>query len=64
VQHQPADPNDLAKQRSDIETQLLESRRDMAFDAFRKSLDTRMKQEGKLKINADNLKRLGNPSTS
>jgi hypothetical protein len=36
----------------------------MAFDAFRKSLDTRMKQQGKLQINADNLKRLGNPSSS
>jgi hypothetical protein len=54
----------LAKQSADIQSQLLEARRNMAFDAFRKSLDTRMKQEGKLRINADNLKRLGTPSNS
>ncbi len=64
VQHQQSDPNELAKQRDAIQTQLLEARREMAFDAFRKSLDTRMKQQGKLQINADNLKRLGNPSSS
>ena len=64
AQHQQPDPNDLAKQSADIQSQLLEARRNMAFDAFRKSLDTRMKQEGKLRINADNLKRLGTPSNS
>ena len=64
AQHQRPDPNDLAKQTADIQSQLLEARRNMAFDAFRKSLDTRMKQEGKLRINADNLKRLGTPSNS
>jgi len=64
VQHQQSDPNELAKQRDAIQMQLLEARREMAFDSFRKSLDTRMKQQGKLQINADNLKRLGNPSSS
>src|SRR5665213_3603838 len=64
LQHQQPDPADLAKQRDEIQAQLLDARRDMAFDAFHKSLDARMKQEGKLQINADNLKRLGNPSSS
>jgi len=64
AQHQQPDPNDLAKLSADIQSQLLEARRNMAFDAFRKSLDTRMKQEGKLRINADNLKRLGTASNS
>ncbi len=64
VQHQQPDMNDLPKQRDEIQTQLLEARREMAFDAFRKSLDARVKQEGKLQINADNLKRLGSPSSS
>jgi peptidyl-prolyl cis-trans isomerase D len=61
---QPAVSTDLAKQQQDIQQQLLDSRRTMAFEAFRTALDNRMKQQGKLKINADNLKRITSPSTS
>jgi peptidyl-prolyl cis-trans isomerase D len=64
LEHQRPNPDDLAKQRPDISQQLLESRRTMAFEAFRSALDKKMKQEGKLKINADNLKRLTTSSNS
>ena len=64
LERQPANPADLAKQQQDIQQQLLDARRTMAFEAFRSSLDTRMKQQGKLKVNADNLKRIATPSTS
>ncbi len=36
----------------------------MAFEAFRTALDNRMRQEGKLKLNVENLKRLTAPSNS
>ena len=36
----------------------------MAFEAFRTGLDTRMKQEGKLHVNADNLKRITTSANS
>jgi len=61
---QPAVSADLTKQQQDIQQQLLDSRRTMAFEAFRTALDNRMKQQGKLKINAENLKRITSPSTS
>lgn len=64
LEKQPANPADLAKQQQDIQQQLLDGRRTMAFEAFRSALDGRMKQEGKLKVNAENLKRLTAPSTS
>jgi peptidyl-prolyl cis-trans isomerase D len=64
LEKQPANPADLAKQQQDIQQQLLDGRRTMAFEAFRSALDTRMRQQGKLKMNAENLKRLTAPSTS
>jgi peptidyl-prolyl cis-trans isomerase D len=64
LDRQPAIPADLAKQQQDIQQQLLDSRRTMAFEAFRTALDNRMKQQGKLKVNADNLKRITSASTS
>jgi peptidyl-prolyl cis-trans isomerase D len=59
-----ANPADLAKQQQDIQQQLLDARRTTAFEAFRTALDNRMKQEGKLKLNAENLKRISTPSNS
>ena len=64
LEKQPANPADLAKQQQDIQQQLLDARRTMAFEAFRTALDTRMRQEGKLKLNAENLKRITTPSNS
>jgi parvulin-like peptidyl-prolyl isomerase len=57
VDHEQPNPADLTgKTKDDIESQLLDSKREMAFEAFRTALDNRMKQSGELKINADNLK--------
>ena len=63
VDHQLANQDDFAKQQKDIEQQLLDTRRGMAFEAFRTALDNRMKAEGKLKINADNLKRISSSNS-
>jgi len=64
VDRQLANPADFAKQQQDVQNQLLDSRRTMAFEAFRSALDNRMKAEGKLKINAENLKRMSASSSS
>ena len=61
VDHQQPNPADLTgKTKDDIEQQLLDGKREMAFEAFRTSLDARMKQSGELRINADNLKLIEN----
>jgi len=64
LDRQDANPSDLAKQQQDIQQQVLDARRTMAFEAFRKSLDNRIRQEGKLKLNAENLRRITTPSSS
>ena len=64
LERQDANPADLAKQQQDIQQQLLDSRRTMAFEAFRKSLDNSMRQGGKVKMNAENLRRITTPSSS
>ena len=64
LEKQPANSADLAKQQQDIQQQLLDARRTMAFEAFRSALDNRMRQQGKLKLNAANLKRITSPSSS
>lgn len=64
LERQDANPADLAKQQQDIQQQLLDARRTMAFEAFRKALDNSMRQEGKLKLNAENLRRITTPSSS
>ncbi len=64
LEHQQPDMQELPKQRDEISRQLLEAKREMAFEAFQKSLDARMRQNGKLRINADSLKRITSPSSS
>jgi peptidyl-prolyl cis-trans isomerase D len=58
IEHQDANPSDLPTQRKEITDQMLQARRQMAYDAFRTSLENRLKSEGKLQYNAENLKRL------
>lgn len=64
LERQPANPADLAKQQQDIQQQLLDARRTMAFEAFRTALDNRTRQAGKLRLNVENLKRITAPSSS
>ncbi len=50
VDRQEANPADFEKQQKNITDTLLQQKRSLAFDAFRTSLDERLKQEGKLKM--------------
>jgi peptidyl-prolyl cis-trans isomerase D len=56
--HDAPNPEDLAAQADQIKQQLLQGKQGAAFEAFRLALEDRLKQEGKLVINADVLKRL------
>lgn len=58
LDHQQADPDELAEQRQEITQRLLEQKRGVAFEAFRTSLEERMLQEGMLRYNEVNLERL------
>jgi hypothetical protein len=62
VAHQPVIAEDLAKQKEQIEAQLLQAKQGAAFDAFRTALEDRLKREGKLTINSEALKRLNKTS--
>jgi peptidyl-prolyl cis-trans isomerase D len=64
LDRQEANPADLAQQQQDIQQQVLNARRTMAFEAFRTALDKRIRQEGKLKLNGENLRRITTPSSS
>ncbi len=62
VAHEAANTADLAKQQQEIEQQLLQSKRQAAFDAFRTALEDRLRKEGKLTINAEAVQRLTHSS--
>ena len=62
AQHDPINEEDFAKQKTVIETQALQTKRQAAYELFRSTLETRLRQEGKLNINAENLKRLTTPA--
>ena len=55
------DPNssDFDKQKKEIADSLLQTKRSVAFDSFRTSLDDRLKKEGKLKMMPEKLKNFG-----
>jgi peptidyl-prolyl cis-trans isomerase D len=52
-------PADFDKQKKQLNDELLQSKRNLAFEAFQKALDNRLKQEGKLKLMPDKLKAFG-----
>ena len=54
-----ANPADFDKQKTQLTKDLLESKRNLAFEAFRTALDTRLKQEGKVKLMPEKLKSFG-----
>jgi parvulin-like peptidyl-prolyl isomerase len=62
AQHDPVNQDDFAKQQTKIEEQVLQRKRQTAYDLFRTGLKTRLQQEGVLHFNAENLKRLINPA--
>jgi len=54
-----ANPSDFDKQKKQLTDELLQSKRSLAFEAFRTALDSRLKQEGKLKLMPEKLKGFG-----
>ena len=52
-------PADFEKQKKQLTDELLQSKRNLAFEAFQTALDTRLKQEGKLKLMPEKLKTFG-----
>jgi peptidyl-prolyl cis-trans isomerase D len=60
--HTAANPADFEKQRKELTEQVLNEKRGLAYDAFRSSLDERLKQEGKLKLMPEKLKGFGDLS--
>jgi peptidyl-prolyl cis-trans isomerase D len=59
---QEPNPGDFDKQKKDLTDQVLQTKRNLAFEAFRASLEARLKQEGKLRIMSDKLKGFGSLS--
>ena len=62
AQHDPVNQDDFEKQKSKIEAQVLQRKRQTAYELFRTALKTRLQQEGKLRVNPENLKRLTTPA--
>ena len=62
VEKTEPDPAEFDKQKKTITDNLLQQKRNLAFDAFRASLEERLKQEGKLKLMPEKLKSFGNLS--
>jgi hypothetical protein len=62
VSREEGKPEDFEKQRKDIEQQVLQSKRGLAYEAFRSALEDRMKREGKLRYIPENYKRLTSPA--
>jgi peptidyl-prolyl cis-trans isomerase D len=56
-------PADLQAQKAKITDTLLQSKRNMAFEAFRLALEDRLKQEGKLKLMPEKLRSFGDFGT-
>jgi peptidyl-prolyl cis-trans isomerase D len=62
AEHDPVNQDDFDKQKAKIEEQVLQRKRQTAYDLFRTALKTRLEKEGQLQFNAGNLKRLISPS--
>jgi len=62
AQHDPVNQDDFEKQKSKIEAQVLQEKKQTAYELFRDALKTRLQQEGQLHYNPESLKRLTNPA--
>jgi peptidyl-prolyl cis-trans isomerase D len=59
AEKQEPNPADFDKQKKDLTDQVLQTKRSLAFEAFRTALEARLRQEGKLRIMNDKLKGFG-----
>jgi peptidyl-prolyl cis-trans isomerase D len=62
VSHEAPDPDQLAKQKSEIEQQILQTKQTNAFGAFKTALEDRLTKEGKITINTDVMSRFAKSS--
>ncbi len=62
AEKQEPNPADFEKQKRELTETVLQSKRNLAYEAFRTSLQTRLKQEGKLKMMPEKLQSFGAPS--
>lgn len=62
AEKQEPNPADFEKQKKELTDEVLQSKRNLAFEAFRSSLEVRLRQEGKLQIMSDKLKGFGDLS--
>jgi peptidyl-prolyl cis-trans isomerase D len=63
VEKTEANPADFEKQKRTITDNLLQSKREVAFQAFRTALEDRLKQEGKLKLVPEKMRSFGEPGS-
>jgi peptidyl-prolyl cis-trans isomerase D len=63
VDHTVPTQDDFTKQEQSITQDLLQSKREAAYDAFREALQKRLEDEGKIKYMPENMKRLTNANT-
>lgn len=59
AEKQEPNPDDFDKQKKEISDAVLQQKRNLAFEAFRSALDSRLKQEGKLKLIPEKMKAFG-----
>lgn len=64
VQHDPLNQDELEKQKKTIQAQVLQEKRQEAFDLFRTELEARLRQEGRLRVYQENMKRFTAPASS
>jgi peptidyl-prolyl cis-trans isomerase D len=55
-------PSDFEKQKKSLAEQLLQTKRSVAYEAFKTALDTRLKQEGKVKLMTNKMAGFGSLS--
>lgn len=58
TEHQQPNADDFAKQQKDIQQQLLDEKRDLAFRSFREALEAQMTREGKVVYNKEVVQQL------
>jgi peptidyl-prolyl cis-trans isomerase D len=59
AEKQEPNPADFEKQKKDLTEQVLQTKRNVAFEAFRSALEEHLKRDGKLQIMSDRLKAFG-----
>ena len=62
AEKQEPNPTDFEKQKRELTETVLQSKRNLAYEAFKTILETRLKQEGKLKMMPEKLQSFGAPS--